>query len=394
MVSPRRPVERNTPHTGWASEAGIRRQVQLLHGRLGHANGALAERHVALLCEPETLAQMAERYDPAQAVADGLAREAFRRLYDLGQSWDTLDPVMQRMAARFINTIYRRAAGLERRRGQNPLDEGQAMVVQVCKALAHHNLRRPLGVSIQAKLNRAENGVMRAMRQIKSLVTHRLVREAFKAYVLGAEAEDELKGQLLWLAESGELTGVNYEAAVAFFSRRETVAFVLQFADRVQPARTLYSEDAYERPHRGAIADPRFRGALRERIAAAAMDEGLKERLLRALRGEEDPRALGDAAAALLEADPTAQELADDFAGQAPAETLPWTGRRISAKARRGYIEAATAGLQSGRHRPLATTDAEEDGDASDRSETAYHLEATDDDDPRFSALRRPAVIA
>ena len=214
---------------------------------------------VRLGLRPDLLAALRHRRDPEEAVRDLATRYAFGELMEKGRAFQELDALSQALVQRTLETIYRRAEQVERRTGTNPLeaDSGKRPLLLTLSAeIARHTLRRPIGRHIQWKLNHPETAVSRAVRQIEHLVRHTAVREDFVAYVLAAAVPegivpvdrtgDEFKAGLLLLARGGGRSAVDYEATIRFFALPETVAFVRRFADRVQTARTLYTEESYQ----------------------------------------------------------------------------------------------------------------------------------------------------
>jgi hypothetical protein len=196
--------------------------------------------------QPDVLAALRERRDRQEAVRDLATRCAFAALMEQGHAVYELGPLYQALIQHTLDTIYERARQVEARVGEDPLDEEPGLLHSVCKSLSRYVPRKPMGAHLTWKLNHYESAVSRALRQIEHLVKLPQVTGQFVAHVLDALVPDVFKGELLQLARGGGRTGVNDEAVIRFFALPATVAFVKQFADSVQTARTLYAEEEYE----------------------------------------------------------------------------------------------------------------------------------------------------
>lgn len=263
----------------WLAECLLNLQHEVLRRRPTSDERAVVEKIIALAQQPDVLAALRKRKDPQEAARDLVIRYAFQLM--LAEGWDSaaLDALSRAMIQRTLDVIYKRAAQVARKVGEDPLSAEPELLLRLCESLARHTLHQPVGAHIQWKLEHYEGAVSRAMRQIKHLVTRPEVTEAFVAFVLAAdtpEAPAVLKAQLLHLARGGGLTGLDYAATIAFFAEPATVAFVKIFAKTVQTARTFYAEDEYTGiPWRGQRRLPQRRrqGYLEAALAQLARKE-------------------------------------------------------------------------------------------------------------------------
>jgi hypothetical protein len=224
--------------------------VETLYRRLagqsdGHKEATVVDAIVHLGLQPEILEALQERWDPDEAVRELGIRHAFEALIVRGHPMYRLDPMSRALIDQTLDLIRRRAEGVARRIGENPLEEDPALLYKLCETASRWVPRKPLGYYITWKLQRYEGKASRAMRQIENLAKHPQVTEAFVAYVLEADAKDDLKAYLLRMARGGGREGVDVRETIRFFARPETVAFVKCFAGTVQTARTLYAEEEY-----------------------------------------------------------------------------------------------------------------------------------------------------
>jgi hypothetical protein len=220
--------ERTCPHTG-----RIERR-------------ATVDAIVQLGIAPKMNQALRGRRDPGVAVKDLATRYAFEALVEQGRPVQGLDPLSQELVQATLEMIEKRAKKVAARLGENPLEEDHGLLLAICRGLARYVPKRPMGAHITWKLNHYEGATSRAMRQLKNLMRHPEVRDAFVAFVLEAEASDELKGRLAGFARGDDsLKGAKYADVIRFFARPETVALVKRFASTVQTARTLYAEEEY-----------------------------------------------------------------------------------------------------------------------------------------------------
>lgn len=235
------------------TEAGLCRIVDRLYQRICPQTSPMERRAtvdaiVALGMQPEIRKALEGRRDPGIAAKDLATSYAFKVLLEQGRAIGRLDPLSQALIVATLDLIHKRAEKLSARLGENPLEEDHGLLLAICKGLAGYVPRFPMGFYITWKLKRYEGTTSRAMRQVKNLMRHPEVTEAFVAYLLEADAPGELKG---WLAayargDNDALRGVKYADVIRFFAQPETVAFVKGFAATVQTARTLYAEEEYE----------------------------------------------------------------------------------------------------------------------------------------------------
>ena len=231
----------------WLRQAVEQFQQQVLkQAGQGQGRASTVDAIVRLGMQPDVLAALRGRRDSSEAVRDLATRYAFSMLMEQGQAFGKLDPLSQALVQRTLDLIYDRAFQVARRTGEDPLDAEPDLLLSLCQSLARYVPRKPIGAHISWKLHHYEGATSRAMRQIENLVRLPQVAEAFAAYVLDAAASDNLKAQLLQMARGGGRQGVNYEEAIRFFARPETIAFVKQFAATIQTARTLYGEEEYD----------------------------------------------------------------------------------------------------------------------------------------------------
>jgi hypothetical protein len=247
---PSRVQPSESEETATWTEPNLRRAVESLYRRLagqsdGHKELTVVEGVVNLGLQPEILDALQERWDPDEAVRELGIRYAFEALIVQGHPMYQLDPMSRALIEQTLDLIHRRAEGVARRIGENPLDEDPALLYKLCETASRWIPSKPLGYYITWKLQRYEGKTSRAMRQIENLVKHPQVVEPFVAYVLEADAEDDLKAHLLRMARGGGRKGVDVRETIRFFARPETVAFVKRFAGTVQTARTLYAEEEY-----------------------------------------------------------------------------------------------------------------------------------------------------
>ena len=201
---------------------------------------------VQLARQPQIQQALQQRGDaPEAALRDVATRYAFDQLQTQHKVLCDLDILSRAMIHHTIDLIYKHAGEIRRRVGEDPLDADPKLWAYFCKVAARYVPRIPLGAFILGKLRRYEGAVSRAMRQIKTLVTHPQITGAFCEYVLDAPVSDILKAYLLQVARGGGLHGVNYAEVIRFFAAPETVNFVKQFAATVQTAYTLYSRNEY-----------------------------------------------------------------------------------------------------------------------------------------------------
>ena len=347
---------------------------------------------IDLACQPDIWAALQNRRDPQEAMGDVATRYAFSQLMVEKRDYRELDDLSRQLIHERLDNIHRRAANLALRRGEDPLIVEPGLLFKICEHLANYVPIKPMGVYIHGELNRPENEVMRAMRQIKNLVTHERVREAFIAFMLDASADDELKGQLLQMARSGRLSGVNYEATIIFFAQPETMAFVLRFADRVQTARTLYCQEAYRCnvPADGLLSDPVFRRLMIAHLEEAPLDAGLRRRIVHELQ-QPEPCLDTESMEQLLEL-PTIRSFVENYAQD--CEELPWRGRRLPKGVRRGYVEAALATIRDQQVYPLDTLGIDAEPEERQVAERAFAWAPHDEQDARFSSYRSIDIIA
>lgn len=242
---------RSTTPLLW-TEPMLRQSVEALQRqacRDGDRDGDRDERAVGdivrLGLRPEIQAALRGRRDAPEAVRDLATRYAFEALMTQGRAFHELDAMSQALIQRTLDIIYKRAAQVTKRAGEDPLDEEPGLLLSICKCLSRYVPKRPMGAHISWKLQHYESAVSRAMRQIENLIRRPEVTEQFAAYILDAAIPDVFKAQLLQLARGGGREGVNYEAVIRFFTLPATVEFVKGFAGKVQTARTLYAEDEY-----------------------------------------------------------------------------------------------------------------------------------------------------
>jgi hypothetical protein len=233
------------------TEAGLCRMVDRLYQRICPHTSPMERRAtvdaiVELGMQPEIRKALEGRRDPGIAAKDLATSYAFKALLEQGRAIGRLDPLSQALIVATLDLIHKRAEKLAARLGENPLEEDHGLLLAICKSLAGYVPRYPMGFYITWKLKRYEGATSRAMRQVKNLMRHPEVTEAFVAFLLEADAPDELKGRLATYARGGALEGVDYADVIRFFAQPETVAFVKRFAATVQTARTLYAEEEYE----------------------------------------------------------------------------------------------------------------------------------------------------
>lgn len=265
-------LKKSTQSTCW-TEAWLRRELAVLRHavlspeaiRTEKAGRQLADAEntlIRLSQQPEMLAALRGRRDPAEAVRDLATRCAFEALMVRGQPFHQLDPLSQALVQSTLDDLHERAEDAAQRLGENPLDADDRLLVEICQSLASYVPRKPMGGHIAFKLSRPESAASRAMRQIEHLVEDSRVQEAFVAFVLDARlcpevlerlqkvsaddhAADRFRARLVLLARGGGFKGLDWEATIRFFAQPETVAFVKRFAATYRPARTLYAEEEY-----------------------------------------------------------------------------------------------------------------------------------------------------
>ncbi|MBN1877866.1 MAG: hypothetical protein JXA33_26835 [Anaerolineae bacterium] len=241
-----------TEHQNPWTESNIRQTIlHLRRAALGAASATLddnraVEAIVQLARQTKIYQALRQRRDPPEvALRDVATRYAFDRLLNQHQAVYELDALSRAMVHHTITLIYRYADEIQRCTGEDPLDADPKLWTYLCKTVACYVPRIPLGAFILGKLRRYESAVSRAMRQIKTLVTHPKIAAAFCEYVLDVHISAILKAQLLQIARGGGVSGVNYPEIIRFFADPETVTFVKRYANTVQTAYTLYARNEY-----------------------------------------------------------------------------------------------------------------------------------------------------
>lgn len=222
----------------------------LLREALGTAAPTVADEQAVQAIVQLTLAppiypavRRRQERDQAAILRDVATRYAFAGLRQ--RPCGELDALSQHLIHATIRQIYECAAEVTRRVGEDPLDVDPRLWPYLCQSIAEYVPRKPLCAHIMWQLQHYESAALRAMRQLKTLLTHPRITTAFRDYVLDAPAPDALKAQLLQMARGGGLHGVDYRAVIHFFAEPATVAFVKRFAATVQTAYTLYERAEY-----------------------------------------------------------------------------------------------------------------------------------------------------
>jgi hypothetical protein len=241
-----------TEHQSSWSEQDVRQTLlRMQRAALNTSKPTLADERaieaiVKLTQRPKIRQALRQRRDSQEAaLRDVATRYAFDQLLNQQRAVYELDALSRARVHHTIELIYQYADEVKRRAGEDPLDAEPKLWTYLCKKAAHYVPHIPLGAFILGKLRRYEGAVSRAMRQIKTLVTHRKITADFCKYVLDAPIPAILKAQLLQIARGGGLRDVNYPDIIRFFADPETVAFVKRYAHIVQTAYTLYAKSEY-----------------------------------------------------------------------------------------------------------------------------------------------------
>ena len=208
----------------WLAERLLNLQHEVLRRLPTSDERAVVEKIIALAQQPDLLTALRKRKDAQEAVRDLVIRYAFQLM--LAEGWDSadLDALSRAMIQRTLDVIYKRAAQVARKVGEDPLSAEPELLLRLCESLARHTLHQPVGAHIQWKLEHYESAVSRAMRQVKHLVTRSEITEAFVAFVLAADtpkATGVLNAQLLHLARC-KLINTTIGGDVAYMTRIES----------------------------------------------------------------------------------------------------------------------------------------------------------------------------